>query len=199
MAMTTSVAPDGTKTITNTGIFGVAAAAEEILTLPIEVLPAYPTPSGKGRLMHPTLGAFDYEVKPDEWVNIDAEAIVPPVWASSRTLTGASNVLWNGNIRDVVVEERWKAFGGLSMPVTQLRMLLAVWTTPMDPDVGYVLWHPNYVTGVTFKVLPVNLQVGGSGITFDDVIHYKDENGDPIGWVTAPVTFTLKLVERVLG
>jgi hypothetical protein len=136
-------------------------------------------------------------VKPDEWVNIDAEAIIPPVWASSRTLTSAANVLWQGNLRDVVVEERWKSLGGLAMPITQLRMLLAIWTTPMDPDVGYVQWFPNYITSVGFRVLPINLTAGGQGIAFDDIVNYKDEDGEPIGWMTQPVTFQLKLVERL--
>ena len=187
----------GTRTITSMGTFGVAAAAEELVTLPIEIFPAFPNESGYGRIVHPILGAFDYEVKPDEWVNIDADAIIPPVWASSRTLTSAANVLWQGHLRDVVVEERWKALGGLAMPITQLRMLLAIWTTPIDPDVGYVHWHPNYITQVGFKVLPVQLSAGGQGITFDDVVNYKDEDGEPIGWITAPVTFQLKLVERL--
>jgi len=30
------------------------------------------------------------------------------------------------------------------------------------------------------------------------VVNYKDENGEPIGWMTNPVTFTLKLVERLV-
>jgi len=187
----------GTRTIVVSGSFGVASAAEEIVSLPIEVFPAFPEESGRGRIVHPILGAFDYEVKPDEWVNIDADAVIPPVWSSSRTLTSAANVLWLGNIRDVVVEERWKALGGLAMPITQLRMLMAIWTMPIDPDVGYVHWHPNYITSVAFKVLPVMLSAGGQGLTFDDIVNYKDEFGDPIGWMTNPVTFQLKLVERI--
>jgi hypothetical protein len=187
----------GFMVLTSTGTFEIVPASVEVTTLPLEVFPAYPAESGHGRLVHPILGAFDYEVKPDEWMNIDAEAIIPPVWASSRTLTSTANVLWQGHLRDVVVEERWKALGGLSMPITQLRMLLAIWTTPIDPDVGYVHWHPNYITGVAFKVLPVGLTAGGQGISFDDVVNYKDENGDPTGWMTQPVTLTLKIVERV--
>jgi len=193
----TAVSSDGSMTLTSTATFGVAAAAEELVMLPIDIFPAYPSESGHGRIVHPILGAFDYEVKPDEWVNIDADAIIPPVWASSRTLTSAANVLWQGHLRDVVVEERWKALGGLAMPITQLRMLLAIWTSPMDPDVGYVHWFPNYITQVGFKVLPLQLSAGGQGIEFDDVVNYKDEHGEPIGWITAPVTFQLKLVERL--
>lgn len=187
----------GTVTLRSESTFEVIGAAEELITLPLEVWPAYPAESGHGRIIHPTLGAFDYETKPDEWVNIDADAIITPVWASTRTLTSSANVLWQGNIRDVVVEERWKALGGLAMPITQLRMLLAIWTTPVDPDVGYVHWYPNYITSVGFKILPVMLTSGGQGVTFDDVVNYKDEDGDPIGWMTNPVTFTLKLVARL--
>lgn len=187
----------GVRTITISGSFGVAAAAEEVVQLPIEIFPAFSTGDGRGRIIHPTLGSFDYEVKPDEWVNIDADAVIAPIWASSRTLTSAANVLWEGHLRDVTVEERWKALGGLAMPMTQMRMLMAIWTTPIDPDVGYVLWYPNYITEVGFKVLPVNLSAGGQGIVFDDVVNYKDEDDEPIGWITAPVTFTLKLVERL--
>jgi hypothetical protein len=187
----------GTVTLRSEGTFDVVGAAEELVTLPIEVWPAFPVESGHGRIIHPILGAFDYEVKPDEWVNIDADAIIAPVWSSTRTLTSASNVLWQGNLRDVTIEERWKALGGLSMPITQLRMLLAIWTTPVDPDVGYVQWFPNYITNVGFKVLPVMLAAGGQGVTFDDIVNYKDEDGEPIGWMTNPVTFTLKLVGRL--
>lgn len=189
--------PDGTLVLSNSGVFSVIGASEEVVTIPLQIYPAFPSESGNGRLIHPTLGAFDYEYKPDEWVNIDADAIIPPVWASTRTMTSAANVLWDGNIRDVVVEERWKSLGGLAMPITQLRMMMAIWTTPVDPDIGYVTWYPNYISAHGFKVLPVNLSVGGTGIALDDVINYKDEDGQPIGWVTSPVTFTLKLVERL--
>jgi hypothetical protein len=197
MAMTRTVEENGTVILTNDNTFGVAAAAERVVTLPLDIAPSFPIGTGRGRIVHPILGMFDYETKPDEWVNIDAEAIIPPVWASSRTLTSSANVLWQGNLRDVVVEERWKALGGLAMPATQFRMLLAIWTNPMDPDVGFVQWYPNYITQAGFRVLPVGLSAGGQGITFDDVINYVDEHDNPIGWMTAPVTLTLKLVERL--
>jgi len=187
----------GLRVLTVTGTFGVVGAAERMVTLPLEVFPSFPVPYGRGRIIHPILGPFDYEVKPDEWVNIDAEAIIAPMWASTRTITSAANVLWQGYLRDVVVEERWKSLGGLAMPATQLRMLIAIWTQPVDPDVGYVHWYPSYITTAGFKVLPINLSAGGQGIAVDDVINYLDEDGEPIGWVTSPVTFQMKLVERL--
>jgi hypothetical protein len=129
-------------------------------------------------------------------VNIDADAIVPPVWASSRTLTGAANVLWPGNLRDVVVEERWKGEGGISMPIEQLRMLLSFWTTQPDPEEAYVEWYPTYITRVSFKVLLIGLTAGGQNIVLDDVVNYRDLRG-PDGWVTAPVVLQLRLVGRL--
>lgn len=184
-------------TLVSTGTFEVAYAPEVEVTLGIELYPPLLWENGRGRIIHPILGAFDYEVKPDEWVNIDEDAIIPPGWASTRTLTSAANVLWQGNVRDVVIEERWTAPGGLSMPVTQFRMLLAIWTMPIDPDVGYVHWYPTYITQAAFKVLPMGLTAGGQGVTFDDIVNYKDENSEPVGWMTNPVTFTLKLVGKL--
>jgi hypothetical protein len=194
---TSTTNPDGSITITSTATIAVVPTIALQETFEFQVLPSFPVQTGFGRLFHPTIGMFDYAVKPDEWVNIDADAIIPPVWAATRTMTGSANVLWNGNITDVVIEERWKPLGGLSMPVTQLRMLLLIWTTPVDPDLGYVNWYPTYVSPIGFKVLPVGLQVGGSGITFDDVANYLDGNGDPDGWITNPVTFQMKLVSRL--
>lgn len=187
----------GGSTLSSSSTFQIVGEAVATVELTLPVYPAWPIASGYGRLIHPDLGAFDYEVKPDEWMNIDEDAIIAPVWASTRTLTGAANALWSGNIRDVVVEERWKALGGLAMPISQLRMLLMIWTNPVDPVLGYVRWYPNYVTQNGYNVLPVALEVGGRGITFDDVVNYLDADGNPDGWVTNPVTFTMKLVARL--
>jgi hypothetical protein len=190
------IVPSGSMLMTSMGEFGVAGLSEELLVAPDEVFPTFPVETGKGRLVHPSLGMYEYEVKPDEWVNIDADAIVPPVWASSRTLTGAANVLWPGNLRDVVVEERWKGEGGISMPIEQLRMLLSFWTTQPDPEEAYVEWYPTYITRVSFKVLLIGLTAGGQNIVLDDVVNYRDLRG-PDGWVTAPVVLQLRLVGRL--
>lgn len=177
--------------------YPIADAGTAIIEAPILSLPAWPVQRGRGRIIHPLLGAYDYEVKPDEWVNLDADVIVPPVWASTRTMTGATNVLWKGYLRDVVVEERWKALGGLAMPIGMMRMLYMIWMNPLDPMVGYVEWYPNYISPLGFKVIPVSLTAGGQqGLAFDDVVNYLDDRG-PDGWVTQPVTLMLKLVERI--
>jgi hypothetical protein len=181
--------------LTSTATFTIADASAAVAETTVQVLPAAPFPSGSGRLVHPTLGAYDYEVKPDEWVNIDGGLVVPPVWASTKTMGGAVNALWPGYLRDVLTEERWKSLGGLSMPIGQLRMLIMIWSTPVDPATGYVEWYPNYISPLGFKVIPINL--GAAGIVFDDVVNSKDEWGDPNGWVTQAVTLQLKLVEQL--
>lgn len=183
--------------LTSTATFLVADASLAIAEKDEVVLPALPVESGYGRIVHPQLGAFDYEVKPDEWMNIDADVVVAPIWASTKTLTGAANVLWPGSIRDVVAFERWKPIGGLSMPITQLRMLMLIWTTPVDPTVGYVEWWPNYISPNGFKVIPVDLKVGSEGITLNDLINTKTPDGDPDGWVDAEITFLMKITGRV--
>ena len=187
----------GVRTLESEGTFDIVEASETVVTFSMDVKPAIYLTRGNGRIVHPILGSFDYEAKPDEWVNLDEDIIIPPLWASSQGLVSTANTLWQGLLKDVVVEERWKSLGGLAMPITQLRMLIAIWTMPLDPDVGYVQWRPNYVTDRAWKVLPINLTVGGQGMTFDDVINYKDEDGNPIGWVTDPVTLQMKIVELV--
>lgn len=194
---TTEAGAAGTITLSTKGDIGVVGMPEELVQPEPEAFPSYPMESGKGRIVHPLLGPFDYEVKPDEWVNIDADAVIPPMWSSTRTLTSAANVLWAGVLRDVTIIERWKPIGGLSMPITQLRMLIDIWTNPIDPEDGFVKWYPTYITQVGFRVLPVGLSVGSAGIQFDDVVNYLDEHGKNIGWVTETVTLQMRLVERL--
>jgi hypothetical protein len=183
-------------TLKSEATYPIADAATVIAEATLASLPAWPIQQGRGRIVHPLLGAYDYEAKPDEWVNIDADVIIPPVWASTRTMTGAINVLWKGNIRDVVVEERWTSIGGLAMPIAQIRMLYMIWQNPLDPATGYVQWYPNYISPYGYYVIPVNLTVGGTGLAFDDVGNYLDANG-PDGWVQKQVAFTLKIVDRI--
>jgi hypothetical protein len=154
--------------------------------------------TGNGRIGHPTFGTYDYEVKPDQWVNMDADAIVRPVWASNKTLTSATNVLWAGSIRDVVVEERWTQ--PLSMPIGMFRLLATIFMNPVDPSVGYCQWFPNYVNGHGYFVIPISLSAGDStNCVFDDIVNYKGDNGLSQGWLTSPVTFQMRLIRRIDG
>jgi hypothetical protein len=162
------------------------------------VLPAFPSGSGPGRLVHPTLGTYDYLQPPDEWVNLTGDVIIPPTWSDSLTLTGDSNSLWAGNIRDVTVEERWLAAGGLAMYTAQLAMFLSMFQTPVDPATGAVLWYPNYATTLGYKVAILDCSVAGSGggggrsvsggVSLD--VFSKG------GFVTGAVSLTMKILGR---
>lgn len=181
--------------LSSSSTFSVIDAPVVQASIEFPVLPLVSSTSGNGRLVHPILGAFSYDVKPDEWVNIDGDVFILPIWSSTKTLGGAANVLWSGNIRDVVVEERWKQ--SLAMTVAQLRLMLAVFTNPVDPATGYVQWWPNYTTDIGYNVLPIGFSVGGQGITLTDLINAKTVEGNPDGWVEYPVVFTLKIVSKV--
>ena len=200
-------------TLTSSGTFPIANASTYTATADVQVLPSVSFPNGLGRLIHPTLGAYDYQYKPDQWVNIDGDVIIAPTWSGTKTLGGAAHALYLGNIADVVCEERWLSAGGLAMPIAMLRMLMAIWLTPVDPAVGYVQWYPSYTTNLGYNVIPADLVVGSAGgsqlarlsgigtqvISLDDVIHAVKADCSPNGWVTTPVTLFLKIVSQIEG
>lgn len=158
-------------TITSTGTFTVAPAPSAAQTVPIFVSLTASAHMGLGRLIHPLLGTLDYTHPPTEWTNIDGDVIVPPIWASTKTLTGTSNTLWAGSIRDVVCVERWRERGALRMTAGQLRTMLAFYQAPPDPSSGSaVQWYPNYISALGFRVAMVSLTVGGEGVTLDWVM-----------------------------
>lgn len=177
-------------TLTNTATLAIGAGAPAVEEVEITVIPAASVVSGKGRLVHPTLGALDYTYTPNKWTNIDGDVIAPPTWASSKTLQGSSNTLWRGDIRDVTVVERWtRDAGGIIMPMDMLRTLLLFFLNPPDPASAWVLWYPTYTSDLSFKVLLTNLQCGGDGITLDTIASKK-------GWTTEEVALFLKIVAR---
>lgn len=174
-------------TLTSSADFTVLDAPTEAASITLTVLPIAGAGEGSGRLIHPTLGIYDYPGAPDEWTNMDGDAVIAPVWSSTLTLDGAANTLWQGTIQDVVIEERWLGHGGLSMPIDQLRMLLSMWMNPPDPATGYVQWQPSYANSHTYNVIVLAVLVSGQpGSTLNYIIKQ--------GWVAAPVTLRLRLV-----
>lgn len=176
--------------LTSSASFTIGDAATVTEQITISVLPAVGAAVGRGRLVHPALGTYEYARAPDQWTNMDGDAIVAPTWASTRTLGGAANTLWKGSIRDVEVVERWNADGGLSMTVDQLRMLVAHWSNPPDPAVSRVKWYPSYVNANGYEVALVSLTSGGGdGIALNHVIFNE----------AGYVNFDVELRLRILG
>ena len=175
-------------TLTNSSTFSIGAGSTAVEEVTLTVIPAASAPVGKGRLEHPTLGVLDYTYNPNAWTNIDGEVLAPPTWATSKTLSGSSNTLWRGDIRDVVCTERWtKEAGGIVMPMGMLRTLLLFYLNPPDPASAWVVWRPRYTTEQAYRVLLTSLQVGGDGITLTPIATNKD-------WVVDEVSLSLKIV-----
>ncbi len=174
-------------TLTSQTTFTVGDASTETTSTSITILPALGASTGKGRLIHPTLGIYDYERCPDEWSNIDGDAVIAPIWASSKTLNGASNTLMMGNIRDVVVEERW--IGDISASLTMVRTLASFWQNPPDPAVDYIEWYPNYVNALGYKVIITALELNGQGLNFDYISRQ--------GYVSGTLVLRMRIAGRV--
>jgi hypothetical protein len=184
-------------TLTSSSTFTIGSGSVIVETVAIPILPLVSPGTGFGRLIHPTLGTLDYDYSPDEWVNLDQDVIIPPTWATQKTLQGAINTLWQGDIRDVLVEERW--INDPNVTATFLRMLLAFWQTPPDPVTGTpVQWWPNYATTLGFNVIILGVPVG-SGLSHvrerDDgqvLNHYANDDN----WITEPVTISMRVLGR---
>lgn len=177
-------------TLTNTTTFTIGGGAPVVEELTLLVLPPPAEATGKGRLVHPTLGTLDYSYAPNSWTNVDGDVIAAPVWASTKTLQGASSTLWRADIRDVECRERWNTeAGGLKMPIEMVRTLILFFTNPPDPASSAVEWYPTYTSSLGFKVALVDLNVGGQGVTLDWVTRK--------GWVTGDVELALRILGRV--
>jgi len=172
-------------TLTSSGTFTIGESLTEQASTTVTVLPVAAPGEGRGRLVHPTLGSYDYPYAPDEWDNLHQDVIIPPVWAHARTLEGAQNTLWPGHIKDVRCAERW--ISDISMPIAMLEMLLLFWTNPPDPATGYVVWYPSYATVLGYQVIIEVLTVGGNQISLDYIARQ--------GWTVGVVEQTLRIVD----
>lgn len=162
-------------TIQNSATLTIADAPTEQITTNVLVLPIAGVGEGRGRLIHPTLGTYDYLHAPDEWSNIDGDVIVPPIWQSSMTLDGGQNTLWPGHIRDVECSERWTS--PISMPMAMLRQLLAFWVAPPDPASAHIQWYPSYTTALGYDVIITAVTVGGREVTLNYISRQDRVNG----------------------
>lgn len=177
-------------TITNTATFAIGESTPTVETAAIVVLPIASPGDGTGRLIHPTLGTFDYETKPDLWRGFRGDIVVAPIWSSETTLAGTVNTLWDGSVEDVVVEETWV---DLAMTTGFLATLLTLWTSPPNPALGvptgFVKWFPSYDNDLGFYVIILGVEVGGQGVGMTPVVDQ--------GWIEGPVTIRMRIVARV--
>lgn len=176
-------------TLTASATLTIGDAATTTDSTSLVVLPVAGANEGPGRLIHPnpSIGTYDYTRPPDESEGIRGDVIVPPVWASTKTLLGAANTLFVGNLRDAIIEERWTQ--SVACELSHLDMLIAMWTNPPDPSVGYIEWYPTYTSTLGFKVVILNLTAGSKGITTTPLRNQ--------GWVRGPVVLRMRIAGRV--
>jgi hypothetical protein len=174
-------------TLTSSATLTIADAAVAVESIAVNVLPVAATSTGRGRLIHPSLGTYDYIRGPDEWQNIDGSPVIAPIWGSQKTLLGASNTLFSGDLRDVIVEERWTQ--SVAGEIAHFRMLLAMWTNPPDPAVAYVQWYPTYTSTQGFNVVMLGLTLGGREITITSLSHQ--------GWVRGPLVLRMRITGQI--
>lgn len=177
--------------LTATTNFTILDASPVVESVQLSVIAAGGPGSGKGRLVHPTLGTLDYSLAPHEWTSMAEDAVIAPIWSSQMTLSSAANTLWPGNLRDVTPEERWIPSAGLSMPLDMLKSLLAFWMNPPDPATAHIEWWPSYVSSLGFKVIISAIEVGGAPLTLSPQAVGTD-------LVEFPVTVKLRIIARVV-
>lgn len=166
---------------------GETATATESVAL--TVLPIAGAGEGRGRLVHPTLGTYDYEQAPDEWDGLSSDVVISPRWIVTAGIFGSVVKLEDGDISDAVCEERWTSPAALG--ADQWAMLLAMFTAPPDPGAGeFVEWWPSYETNLGFYVALVGLRAGANAITMTPTRQDIDE-------IEGPVALTLQVLARI--
>lgn len=179
-------------TLTSSTFFSVGNQATAVASVQLSIVPAGTgSAGGFGRLVHPTLGTLDYSLPPHRWTNLDSDVLVPPVWASVKTLASTANTLWPGDLRDVVVSENWTPDAGLSMPMPMLRMMLAFFLNPPDLAAGeYIEWYPTYSCNLGFKVILEAVEVDGETLSMTP-------QSKGINLSEFPVTLKIRPVARI--
>lgn len=170
---TFSVANQASLSVNATAI--VLAAAGDVL-------------ADRGRLVHPTLGTYDYINTPNETLNIDGDITAPPIWTHEMTLGGDVDTNWSAFINDAKVIERW-TMGDTGSTIEHLRALWLFFSNPPeDPIATPVLWYPNYANLNVYNVVLTAVRAGREGYTLDRrLLSY--------GYAPSPVELEL----RVLG
>ncbi len=176
-------------TLTSTSTLTIADAAVAVESISLTVLPVPSSGGGRGRLIHPSLGTYDYPMPPDRVVNMRGAAIIAPIWASTKTLLGAANTLFAGDVRDVIAKENWTqslVYGGTA----HIDMLLAMWMNAPDPSVATVQWYPNYVTTLGYNVALLDCKLGDESITTYVGLHNA-------GHERGPLVLTMRLLSLI--
>lgn len=146
--------------ITASGTFTVTDQAPTTVASSISVLPPLGfNAGGRGKLTHPTLGAYEYATAPTEVVNLDGDVCFPPIHAHTQTIGGGVDTVWPGYIRDAKVIEIWKQ-GEVGCPIEHLRMIWNLFINAPPLSGPSVIWEPNYINAQKYNVLITAVRSG---------------------------------------
>lgn len=144
---------------------------------------------GRGRLVHPdgAIGTYDYANTPDETMNVEVTASMPPLWLHSQTIGGAVETRWLGVLQGMRIVERWMN-GEVGALLTHVNHLWTFFANPPNPDApSYVQWSPNYAHTSTYNVVITGLKVGGEEYTLNQRLK-------GFGYAPQPVELEMRII-----
>lgn len=154
--------------ISATTTFDVIDSAIESATVTPTVMPPVGVGTGRGRLIHPTYGIYDYANTPNQVVNLLGALIYTPTVEAVRTLGGAQATFWARLLAGTVVTERW-TMGDVGCSLPQATAFLTYWMDQQDvEDALYTVWYPSYASDLlAYNVLIQAVRVGPQQVTSD--------------------------------
>jgi hypothetical protein len=176
-------------TLTSNATITIGDGATATETISLSVVAAPIGGSGKGRLVHPTIGTIDYDRQPDRTDGMRGDAHIAPVWASSKALRGTANTLFAGDLRDVVCMEHWtQPF----VTATFADVLQSIFVNPPNPSGNHVIWYPSYLNAFGFKVVITDFSLGGNR----GVSTFFPRHGAGT-YDRGPMSLTMRLIEKI--
>jgi hypothetical protein len=149
-------------------------------------------------LDHPLSGTFAspliYPINPQYWTNILDQALIKPLYASTRTLEKTATVQYGKDLTDVEVVETWMGGGNrIAMSLSFFSSLWDMFAGDLDfVSQGFIQWSPRDLGNLKFKIIITDLTVGGQGgIT----VNHLARQGD--GHIYESVQLKMRLIEQI--
>jgi hypothetical protein len=136
-----------------------------------------------------------FELNPQIWTNMAANALTRPIYAAQRTLTKTANVQFKGDVTDLEVKLTWMGGERVAMTLAFFSQLWNYYWNSSNLDFtqsGYIRWSPKDLNNHTYDVIITNLEVGiADGIQLDSLYKALD------GYVHDTVTLTMRIISEV--
>jgi len=182
-----------------------ASLSATTLTTAATILPGQPALKsdavGAGtpqQLSYPTSALASplvFELNPQMWTNMQAEALTRPLYGAQRTLTKTANVQFVGDITDLEVKLIWMGGGDRRIAMTWTffsQLYNYFFNVPDVASAGYITWSPKDLNNHAYQILFTNLEVGGQNtIQLDTLTKTLD------GFVHDAVTATFRIISKL--